>query len=64
MIKTFEHAEKVQLNRVANGKRGHSKAVRAFCKRNRNLDNLNDYNEYLLLKAKLPFALIKPEPKV
>lgn len=63
MIKTIEQARKVQERRITNGKQGYSKAVRAFCKRNLNLQNLDDYNAYLMLKNNLPSLEIKPKAK-
>lgn len=61
MIKTIEQARTVQEKRVAKGKQGHSKAVRAFLKRNLNLQKLEDYNAYLMLKQSLPSLEIKPK---
>ena len=59
MITTIEQARKVQEQRVANGKQGYSKAVRNFLKRNLNLQKLEDYNVYLMLKQSLPSIEIK-----
>jgi len=61
MITTIEQATKVQTLRVAKGKQGHSKAVRLFCKRGLNLQNLEDYNKYLQLKQSLPSIDISPK---
>lgn len=61
MITTIEQAKRVQEKRVANGKQGYSKAVRAFCKRN--LDLPKDLNAYLMLKSSLPSLEIKPKAK-
>jgi hypothetical protein len=61
MINTLEQARQVQENRIANGKAGHSKAVRTFCKRNLDLDVLADYKKYLTLKESLPFIPIIPK---
>lgn len=61
MITTIEQARQVQEKRVANGKQGYSKAVRSFLKRNLNLEKLEDYNAYLMLKQSLPSLEIKPK---
>lgn len=63
MITTIEQAKKVQEQRVANGKQGYSKAVRNFLKRNLDLQKLEDYNAYLMLKQSLPALEIKPKAK-
>lgn len=63
MIKTIKQATKVQQQRVANGKQGYSKAVRAFLKHNLDLQKLEDYNAYLMLKQSLPSLEIKPKSK-
>lgn len=63
MIKTIEQAKQVQLQRVAKGKQGHSKAVRTFCKRGLDLKSLNDINKYLKLKFSLPHLDISAKEK-
>jgi len=54
MIKSFEQAQKVQARRVLRGQIGHSKAVRRYIKRDKNLRFVDDYEMYLTDKWALP----------
>jgi hypothetical protein len=54
MVKNFEQAKKIQAKRVLRGQVGHSKAVRRYLKRGKNLRFVDDYEMYLTDKFALP----------
>lgn len=63
MITTMEQARDVQAVRVANGKRGWSRAVRRFIKRNHKLPGTNavDFHAAQAIKSDLPHLPVAPE---